>query len=186
MAGAGASAFPGWREGPRGCLAASICEDPGMRWCTLLSSSVAALGAFACARGGETVPPSADLLLLEVGGAHSSLREALVASGVEVAAPKWLRERANASPEPTEQAPAGGSDESGGGPEQASAPVADHIVVALGRGQTLIHLAKKHLGNGNRFREILARNGWTEAEARRLPEGQLVKIPVETSAPRRR
>jgi hypothetical protein len=60
---------------------------------------------------------------------------------------------------------------------------ADHIVVALERGETLMQLAKRHLGSSSRFGEILARNGWTEAEARRLPAGQLVKIPVDRSAP---
>jgi nucleoid-associated protein YgaU len=49
----------------------------------------------------------------------------------------------------------------------------------------LIHLAKKYLGDGNRFREILTANGWTERDARRLPAGQAVKVPLDpSSAPR--
>ena len=72
-------------------------------------------------------------------------------------------------------------------PEPRTAPVApapepapSFVVVKLARGQTLIHLAKKHLGDGNRFRDILALNGWTEADARRLRENQDVKIPRAT------
>ena len=50
-----------------------------------------------------------------------------------------------------------------------------------------MHLAKQHLGSGLRYREILEANGWTEADAKRLREGQAVKIPVDrtrSSTPR--
>ncbi len=55
-------------------------------------------------------------------------------------------------------------------------------MVELSRGETLIHLAKKYLGDGNRFRDILTANGWTEQDARRLPAGQLVRVPVDASS----
>lgn len=65
----------------------------------------------------------------------------------------------------------------------APRPSTDYFVVTLGPRQNLIQLAKKHLGNGNRFREIMALNGWSEADTRRLQAGQKVKIPrTPTSA----
>jgi nucleoid-associated protein YgaU len=54
--------------------------------------------------------------------------------------------------------------------------------VVLAEGQTLIHLARKHLGDGNRFRDILELNGWTEVESRRLKPGTKVKIPKAGAA----
>ncbi|HEX5050715.1 MAG TPA: hypothetical protein VFZ65_02985 [Planctomycetota bacterium] len=65
------------------------------------------------------------------------------------------------------------------GPDLAAPPEPepDYVVVKLARGQTLIHLAKRYLGDGNRFRELLTLNGWTEADARRLPENQPVRVP---------
>jgi nucleoid-associated protein YgaU len=120
------------------------------------------------------------MLVLEVGGDHGSLQKALVAAGAVVAPPHELGARAD---EPIvqgiEQIEPLPSPED---PPPIEAPPADHIVVRLERGQTLIHLARKHLGNGNRFREILAFNGWSERDARKLPEGQLVKVPVAPGA----
>ncbi len=49
--------------------------------------------------------------------------------------------------------------------------------VELQSGQTISHLASQHLGTMRRSHEILELNGWTEAEARRLRIGTLVKIP---------
>ncbi|MBX3461944.1 MAG: hypothetical protein KF830_02150 [Planctomycetes bacterium] len=131
---------------------------------------VAALTAVACARpaAAELRP---DTLWLELGGGGDSLQRALVAAGVPMASPEA---GPNAAEVPREAPPEP--------PGQGAGP--DHFVVLLERGETLIHLAKKHLGNGNRFREILAANGWTEAEARRLPAGQPVKVPLTGPAVR--
>ncbi len=49
----------------------------------------------------------------------------------------------------------------------------------LGEGRTLVHLAKKYLGNGNRYQELLELNGWTLQQAKRLGATQLVKIPID-------
>lgn len=131
--------------------------------------------------------PRSDELVLEVGGSHPSLREALVAAGRAVSP---SHDGQAGPPGPLGEVPPGPEPDPVPDPQPAPGPdlepaPADHIVVRLERGETLIHLAKKHLGNGNRFREILAANGWSEREARRLPEGQPVKIPLDRGgAPR--
>lgn len=142
-----------------------------------MRSLVAALGFLGCAVGGGCSKPAAaalrpDVLVLEVGGDYESLRRALVAAGVPVAPVVEPGPQPGVDPA-TEVAPPPAP------PTEPAPVVADHIVVPLGRGETLIHLAKKHLGDGNRFREILAANGWSERDARRLPEGQPVKIPID-------
>lgn len=167
-----------------------------LRLFVLLSGLLAACGQPAPPR------PGANTLVLEVGGAHGSLRRSLVASGVAVEASHRLR----ADPAVEAVGPAsGGGDPAPGAqpalrpeeppqvspqtppPNPQDTPPADdpatpppepeHFVVRLQRGQTLIHLAKKHLGNGNRYREIMTCNGWNDADTRRLKEGQEVKIP---------
>ncbi len=54
--------------------------------------------------------------------------------------------------------------------------------VELAPRQTLMDLAHKHLGSGLRFKELLALNGMTEKDARRLKVGQKIRIPK--AAPR--
>lgn len=153
----------------------------------LAATFVVFSSAFAGCADPAAAAPRADELVLEVGGGHPSLHEALVAVGRAVAAPEVRRVGSDTplvheeppdrrpDPEPQPQPE----------PRPDPAPVG-HIVVRLERGETLIHLAKKHLGNGNRFREILAANGWSERDARRLPEGQPVKIPVDGAGAARR
>lgn len=132
------------------------------------------VGLVACARP-TPAPRSGDALVLELGGGQASLRQALVAAGV-LAAPKPAPE--------VEPGPGPAVDPEPPPPIDAVPvpPRPDHILVELGRGETLIHLAKKYLGDGNRFRDILTANGWTEQDARRLPAGQLVRVPVDPSS----
>ncbi|MFN9275185.1 MAG: LysM peptidoglycan-binding domain-containing protein [Planctomycetota bacterium] len=158
--------------------------------------SVLAVAALAAACGGEREPmPAGDgALVLEVGGGQPSLRRALERAGFDVpppvdlaspgaaqapapetdartqpeAPPSVRRAEGDEAPKPTPTPPRG------------AAPAAVEpafTVVTLAEGQTLIHLARKHLGDGNRFREILALNGWSEAESRRLKPGTKVKVP---------
>jgi nucleoid-associated protein YgaU len=141
------------------------------------------LGSLGCTSSDGAPKPSDGVLVIEVGGEQPSLREALLAHGVTVAPARSLRPEAPA-PVSTGEEPPAERDESPNAapPEPGAKPVTppeaeSYVVVKLGRGQTLIHLAKKHLGDGNRFRDILALNGWTEADARRLRENQDVKIP---------
>jgi hypothetical protein len=152
--------------------------------------------AFGACSGGRPVIASDSTLVLELGGTQSSLRRALTGAGVEVAAAKSLRPAADATPAAEANAT---TDEPGNGRNaDAPPPPVDtnsskppraretpppapepFFYVKLGNGQTLIHLARKHLGDGNRFRELLALNGWTEAQSRRLTAGQRVKVPRE-------
>lgn len=135
--------------------------------------------------------PSANRLVLEVGGEHGSMRAALSAAGVVLAPPHVLRTPPRTLPADLPEVDPAGSDAAseqpepplpGSSPEPAPEPIRaepEFRQVPLRRGQTLIHLAKEHLGNGNRFRDLLQWNGWTEQQARRLPEGTLVRIRVE-------
>lgn len=132
-------------------------------------------------------PPDADLLVLAVGGDHGSLRQSLVAAGVPVDAAHRLRsEPAAGSPvgeQPPSESPSPPSGQERQAPENPVPPTPEptpdpgYLVVQLQHGQTLIHLAKKYLGNPNRYRELLTFNGWSEADARRLKDGQDVKVP---------
>lgn len=133
-----------------------------------------------------------DELVLEVGGSAGSLRDALAQRGVVIAPPIRVR---SAEPEPRPAPNGGGRPEpsptptprvtpSPAPPEPAPAPKIEppaptYRIVKLAKRQTLMHLSKQHLGDANRFREIMQLNGWDDAAARRLPEGQDVKIPID-------
>ena len=138
------------------------------------------LGLPGCTNSDGAPKPSDGVMILEVGGEQSSLRAALAAHGVTVAPARLLRAEDHASVSAGGESPSERDEprpESQGKPVAPPEPAESFVVVKLARGQTLIHLAKKHLGDGNRFRDILALNGWTEADARRLRENQDVKIP---------
>jgi hypothetical protein len=128
----------------------------------------------ACARPAAAAR-TGDTLVLEVGGEQGSLRQALVAAGVLAPGRRTAEPEQVVPVEPADVPPE---------PEVAPPPAPDHIMVELGAGETLIHLAKRHLGDGNRFRDILTANGWTEGDARRLPAGQMVRIPVRAPSGR--
>jgi len=131
--------------------------------------------------------PGDDVLVLEVGGEADSLRAALAAAGLPVGAPRQVSDAAEpaAAPLPGVAPIAEPGPPPAIGPAEPPppAPRAEPAsrTVLLRRGQTLIHLAREHLGDGNRFREILALNGWTDADARRLPEGTFVRIPADAA-----
>ena len=147
------------------------------------------LGSVGCTSNDGAPKPSDGVLVIEVGGQQPSLREALAAHGVTVAPARLLRPERSAPVSAAEEPPAERDNlpqESPAGPQGKPVPPPEpaesFVVVKLARGQTLIHLAKKHLGDGNRYRDILALNGWTEADARRLRENQDVKVPRATKA----
>lgn len=136
------------------------------------------LAGAAC--GGEAAAGQVgDRLVLEVGGEQSSLREALRAAGV-TPAPR------DAQPEPEEPRKASTEEAPPAPPPTPSPepPPPAWFEVTLADGDTPIHLARRHLGDANRFREILALNGWDESDARRLRPGQKVKIPAAARAGR--
>lgn len=115
-------------------------------------------------------------LVLEVGGPHPSLRQTLQALGVVLDAPVPLVVEAS-----VEGAGAAGDPEPAPGPAPGPEP-SPFVVVVLGEGQTVAHLARKHLGSANRYAEILALNGWSESDSRRLRPGTKVKIPASDAA----
>ena len=139
-------------------------------------------------------------LVLELGGQHASLRESLRAAGIvlEVPAaggPVVDTERGDApSPrtaaDPVAPTPAhdGGAAPEPREPQQAQQAPPEppppalteptFTVVELRQNETLMLLARRHLGDGNRYREIMALNGWSDAQSRRLATGTKVKIPV--------
>lgn len=115
-------------------------------------------------------------LVLEVGGPHPSLRQTLRGLGVAFAAPEVL------VPEP--DAPdAGIADDAEPVPGPVPGPEpSPFVVVVLGEGQTVAHLARTHLGDANRYAEILTLNGWSESDSRRLRPGTKVRIPAPPGA----
>ena len=162
-------------------------QDVPMR--RILAFSALLAGLAACSEGRAAARPSDGALVLELGGVDSSLRRTLQAAGLELAAPELLRPQPPAEPEPAdgpgadqrgaEPVPAGGVEPEPPAPPTPSADP-DHVVVTLGPKQTLTHLAKKHLGDGTRYPEIMKLNGWTERDILRLQPGQKVKIPRPT------
>lgn len=146
--------------------------------------------AASCSETASAARKSDGTLVLEVGGGQSSLRQALAAVGITIGPAHllWDREPAPVGPgDLGNQSPPPGV-EPEPQPEVVVPPAPEEPpaaagtatkVVTLKRGQTLIHLAKEHLGSGNRFRELLELNGWSDEDARRLAEGTKVRVPVE-------
>lgn len=161
-------------------------------WMSVLVAAAASWSA--CARNSSAFVARDGLLVLELGGDQPSLRAELERRGVALAAPRsWRTVALPEDPVPAAvPVPVPLPMEAGGGADgnQASdaAPAPGPGVptpavepawfeVRLGRRETLMHLAKKHLGKATRFPELLTLNGWTDEQARRLVEGQIVKIP---------
>lgn len=167
-----------------------------MRRYPVLCAVVAFLGS-SCGDAAAARRSHDGTLVLELGGSNPSLREALAGRGIALAAAHRLRDpepEPAVEPTPTEEPvpqppadPVAGTDEPvPPAPEVVTPPPAPTTkTVTLKRGQTLIDLAKEHLGNANRFREILAINGWNEARARKLAEGTKVLIPVDRGTRRK-
>ncbi|HEB53251.1 MAG TPA: hypothetical protein ENI87_08365 [bacterium] len=110
--------------------------------------------------------------MLELGGEQPSLRAQLVAMGRTVAAPRPAAPPSDAPPLDVPD-PLPGPEPR---PEPQLEPQSEWVLVELPPGETLIHLARRHLGDGRRFVDLLRWNGWTEQDARRLPEGQAVRV----------
>ena len=148
----------------------------------------------ACVRHEPVVGRGDGLLQLELGGPHGSLRQALLAVNIAVETPHHLvpsEPEQVAAPDPgngpVQPLPGEPKVDEPGQPappvEVPRGPIdPDYFLATLGPKQTLIHLAQKHLGDGNRYREIMQLNGWDEAATLRLPAGQQVKIPRQPTA----
>lgn len=122
-----------------------------------------AAAAWSCARS-NAKPPSPNRLVLELGGKGERLRDVLHAG------------RRNAGSSESERPPESADSSLPATPPPPAAPVEERTVV-LRPGQTIYGLAREHLGSAARYREILARNGWTEVQAARLPAGTRVVLP---------
>jgi nucleoid-associated protein YgaU len=159
-----------------------------MKCTALLAAAVVALLAGACGDSRAAATTGDGVLVLEVGGEAASLQAALRQAGFTPAAavprdatgvaPTDTGERGDASTPPVTPPPTLPPSPT---PQPATTEPA-WFTVTLADGQTPIHLARKHLGDGNRFREILDLNGWSENDARRLRAGQEVKIPRTAAA----
>ena len=51
-------------------------------------------------------------------------------------------------------------------------------VVTVQRGDSLYGLSRRHLGDGNRWREIASLNGLTDSDVRSLAVGSELRIPI--------
>jgi len=169
-----------------------------MRILGLVAASAVAVVS-ACGKSASLPAGGDGTMVLELGGNQASLRGALAKAGIQPAPPIPLLDEPAPplAPQPDDAAgrkPTPAPDQQPV-PQPAPQPAPDdapskpsdepaYTTVTLGQGQTLIHLARKHLGDGNRFREILELNGWSEAESRRLKPGTKVKIPKPAAARR--
>lgn len=127
-----------------------------MRMCGL---AVVAFVLVGCAREAPSSPR--DPLELIVGGEGDNLREALALA----AQPRQSqRVQSPVNPEPQPNAPV---------------PTPPPRTVALESGMTLYGIARAHLPGRpeDGVRRILEVNGWSEAQARRLPAGTTVRLP---------
>ena len=128
-----------------------------------------ALGAVGC---GPKPAAAADpnQLVLELGGTHERLADVLDRVRTKNAATTLPRP-------PSVQVP-GAETPAAPTPEPATpTPVKSPRQVRLTKGQTLYALAKLELGDGNRWKELLKLNGWSEAQATKLREGTAVRLP---------
>jgi nucleoid-associated protein YgaU len=154
----------------------------------LLLTVATAAGWTACGGEAHAHAVGDGTLVLEVGGEHASLREALVAAGVTVAPPQRIVTRVETpavgpTPAGVGADPAADATAPAHGPRVSASP--PERTVELREGETLIHVARRTLGDGRRYQEIMALNGWSEADTRRLRPGQKIKIPADGGSGRR-
>lgn len=149
--------------------------------------------AGACTRHEPALAATDGVLQLELGGGHhASLRATLTDAGVVVGARVPLGDAATVAPSANEVEPAPSVSNKDPGvtpetpPPVTPVPESEDLVVTLAANQTITFLAKKYLGNGNRFREILQANGWSEEDVKGLKPGQPVRIPGVPRASRPR
>lgn len=179
-------------------VSAQIWQDRAMRQGWVWAVMVTAVWSFAaCSQEAVGAKTPDDVLVLEVGGDHGSLRASLVALGREVAPARDLMPSPLAgadldrSPAPAQELRSDGPIGSESAPEPAPGsapesapeqvappeePQSEWVIVSLPAGETLTDVARRHLGDGRRFAELLEWNDWTELQARRLPVNQKIKI----------
>ncbi|MCA8976361.1 MAG: hypothetical protein KDC98_16700 [Planctomycetes bacterium] len=160
----------------------------------IVMTCVAVLGGLAGC-GVEARAPGVDgTLVLELGGTSASLRESLRAAGVileQVREPHFRSPNARGgAPRSTDPPRAPVTEtvtepmpepvpEPVAEPDPPRLPVPTFREVELLQNETIIQLARRHLGDGRRYRDILTLNGWSDAQSRRLATGTMVRIPLE-------
>lgn len=118
----------------------------------------------------EAQPDPENVMVLELGGSHPLLRQRLA---LPEKAPDPVPAAAVAEPGPQPDPRPRTS-----APAQASTPAAPRYrEVVLGKGETLIGLCRRWLGDGNRWREVAALNGISEDEVQRLRIGARLRFP---------
>lgn len=153
-------------------------------------ASLACLAGASCTHESIEAASPDGVLVLELGGAQTDLGEDLVRAGVQLLPQRELAEIRLPDDVAPVAPPAPVVDDTADPSQPAVQPVSPpspvvgedpspdgETVVVLGKGQTLFAVAKKHLGSATRYKEILKHNGWTEAQAKRLPAGTKVKLP---------
>lgn len=142
----------------------------------------AALSA-ACGEAEPAVAARDDVLVLELGGGHARLSEALDGARARLHAVADVDPGEVAMAAPASQSvevvsmPAQAPPVAESAPRASPVPAVQPRRVRLEQGQTLYRLAVVHLGDGSRWRELLTLNGWTEADLARLPAGTSVRLP---------
>lgn len=135
----------------------------------------------ACDRQPEA-PPSGNRLVLSLGGPQASLQKrlALHARGRQAPAPQPQSDPApDPQPDPgTPPRPQPDPVEDPPRPQPQPTPEpSPYRVVRLPHGKTLYRLCVEQLGDGSRWKEVAALNGWREQDLSRLPDDQPVKLP---------
>ena len=137
------------------------------------------LASFSCERANAR-ERAANELELELGGDHASLRESLRkvpgedrhAGAGSGAVPPPVPDR---EPPPPARVPEPGPSAPPPSPDN---PRRAPRSVRLEPGRTVIAVVREHLGDDRRLGEVLALNGWTEAQARRLAAGTVIRLPA--------
>ena len=169
------------------------CMRQGWLWVLGLTAVVSGVACDGASARGADQP---NTMVLEVGGSQPSLREALIAQGISVRPGRQLSAPSKsgfADLEGTDggqQGIVGRPSEDVGGvrsteelpqepevsPDRVLPQESEWVVVVLREDETLTHVARRCLGNGHRFYEIMKWNGFSEQDTRRMAVGTAIKI----------
>ena len=173
-------------------------QDPLMRqaWLWVVGLAAVVSGAACDGKSADGSDEPSDIMVLEVGGTQPSLRAALIAQGVTVTPGYQLSQPSEGGVADLErvdgrqQHTVNGSDQGVGGlgsaekssqepvaiPDPALPQESEWVVVTLRENETLTHVARRCLGNGHRFYEIMKWNGFSDRDTRRMAVGTAIKI----------
>lgn len=177
---------------------AVIWQDSYMRqgWLLVVSLAAVVSGAACNGKSADGSEKPANIMVLEVGGSQPSLRAALVAQGITVTPGHSLSVPSGSGfagldgADGGQQGMVGGPGVGGGdiglteessqepsvSPDHALLQESEWVVVTLREEETLTHVARRCLGDGHRFHEIMKWNGFSERDTRRMAVGTAIKI----------